>query len=648
MKRNLKKNGAITLIALVITIIVLIILAGVSINLVVGDNGIITKAKDAKEKTEIASLKTEISLEILEKQMESSETGIGITNEDIRSILSKYGEVTYEDDEVTVKGVIPEGKNYEILLSEIWNSSIESDYNKEKKVNAPKLLTGMTPIKFEYPTDDAMGKIVETTKNDNDWYEYGETYETRRWANAQTEDGSMWVWIPRFAYKISGTTIDVKFLIGTTDNYYADDGTIKTAQRQTIVDETIDTTSDYTVHPAFTDESSINYANGGWDKELTGIWVAKFEAGYASGNNNAEVKASNVNYSQSSVWGKAVEVGTTSDGWQSARNWLDGIYEETTTSIKYPTFQGTTYAMNYINHNDAYNIAKSLTDSGNIYGLNSNNADSHLMKNSEWGAVTYLSQSKYGQNGTEITINNASLNSGNSSTTKANGNNVASVYAVTGCTSNTTNTTNTGENKTTIGAINGVTKNTATSEGIYTWNQKTGQNASTTGTIYGIYDFSGGLWERTADFISNGNTNLLIFGKALLDETNVIYTINGDTKTITANTGTSTKYVSIYPNNESGESNTDTASQKNFANNKKIYGDAVRETTSSTAGTSNTGWNKSSWNSGYSCFPGLGDPFFRRGGGFWHSSDGGAFAFRRNDGNSNFGDGFRAVLVENV
>ena len=45
-----KKNGGITLIALVVTIIVLIILAGVSISMLTGQNGILTRAAEAKEK----------------------------------------------------------------------------------------------------------------------------------------------------------------------------------------------------------------------------------------------------------------------------------------------------------------------------------------------------------------------------------------------------------------------------------------------------------------------------------------------------------------------------------------------------------------------------------------------------------------------
>lgn len=50
-----KKERGITLVALVVTIVVLLILAGVSISLVLGDNGIINKAKDAKTQYENAA-----------------------------------------------------------------------------------------------------------------------------------------------------------------------------------------------------------------------------------------------------------------------------------------------------------------------------------------------------------------------------------------------------------------------------------------------------------------------------------------------------------------------------------------------------------------------------------------------------------------
>ena len=61
-KRKFTNNGGITLIALVITIIVLLILAGVSITMLSGDNSILSRAGQAKERTEFAKVKEEIAL----------------------------------------------------------------------------------------------------------------------------------------------------------------------------------------------------------------------------------------------------------------------------------------------------------------------------------------------------------------------------------------------------------------------------------------------------------------------------------------------------------------------------------------------------------------------------------------------------------
>ena len=134
---------------------------------------------------------------------------------------------------------------------------------------------------------------------------------------------------------------------------------------------------------------------GGWDKELTGMYVAKFEAGFPEGNNTTASVKSSVSYTQTNAEVRAVEAGTLGDSIQDARNWLDGIYGETETKISYPVFQPVTYAMNYIDINDAYNICKVMNESGNIYGFTTNSSDTHLMKNSEWGMVSYLSYSKY-------------------------------------------------------------------------------------------------------------------------------------------------------------------------------------------------------------------------------------------------------------
>ena len=60
----LKQNKGITLVALVITIIVLLILAGVSISLVVGDNGVLTQAKGSSDATKLGQMKEAMGLAI--------------------------------------------------------------------------------------------------------------------------------------------------------------------------------------------------------------------------------------------------------------------------------------------------------------------------------------------------------------------------------------------------------------------------------------------------------------------------------------------------------------------------------------------------------------------------------------------------------
>ena len=70
----------------------------------------------------------------------------------------------------------------------------QTAYSTTKNVNVPNIKTGMTPIKF------SSGSAVETTESDSNWYSYNDVTETgagtSNWANVQTDDGSMWVWLP--------------------------------------------------------------------------------------------------------------------------------------------------------------------------------------------------------------------------------------------------------------------------------------------------------------------------------------------------------------------------------------------------------------------------------------------------------------------
>ena len=87
MKRT-KQNG-ITLIALVITIVVLLILAAVSIATLTGENGILTQANSAKEQTEIASVREQAQMDIANWTAERLRNGESteLNDETVKSII---------------------------------------------------------------------------------------------------------------------------------------------------------------------------------------------------------------------------------------------------------------------------------------------------------------------------------------------------------------------------------------------------------------------------------------------------------------------------------------------------------------------------------------------------------------------------------
>ena len=128
---NLKNKRGITLIALVITIIVLLILAAVSIATLTGENGILTRATDSKEQTEIASVKEQAQLDIANWIAERLKNNEDTTLDDtiIKNIIEtanasntdKYYKELQSDKIITPSG-------YEVLYSELYaNGGIQTE-----------------------------------------------------------------------------------------------------------------------------------------------------------------------------------------------------------------------------------------------------------------------------------------------------------------------------------------------------------------------------------------------------------------------------------------------------------------------------------------------------------------------------------------
>ena len=132
MKKILeKKQKGITLIALVITIIVLIILAGVAISLTLGQNGLLNRTKEAREKYEIASAKEYIELKIDECIIEK---GGDASLQDIIDYLAEDSSVTYYvalEEVGLVAGEVDIGSPKEIYV--VYNS-YQFKVNESKKV----------------------------------------------------------------------------------------------------------------------------------------------------------------------------------------------------------------------------------------------------------------------------------------------------------------------------------------------------------------------------------------------------------------------------------------------------------------------------------------------------------------------------------
>ena len=609
-KIECKRNKGITLIALVVTIIVLLILAGVSINMLTGQNGILNRASEAKEKTEnaqteelvkfavMSSIGTDglIDLNQLKTEIESQGGRVTGTTFPVTVIMGKssyqidqtgniteasttpqisYTVTNTDGTEITdtANSNLPESAKLNVTITNISELTVTSIKIKKSsgteitgatidlsKGTASVEITENGNYVVEIVATDKKGKnasaspeiqvsgkikvanleanwtTADSSNNNDDWYAYKDNlgnkaqvnapklangmtaikYSTdsdltagSKWANAMTKDGSMWVWIPRYAYKITytnssnksaGGTINIAFLKDTTNEFL--DSSIKGDVVTAINADGTVPQGKWVLGPAFTLGT----------ESIEGFWFAKFEAsntdGTATDNPNLtlQIKPNVVS------WRRITSLN------------MFTACQNLTSDSKYST---------YFNSKDKINT--------------------HMTKNVEWGAVAYLAHSKYGLNGDEIGINaNSSYKTG-------------------------------------IG-INGSSE----------YNTDVGKNSSTTKNVYGIYDMSGGAYEYVAACYKTENATKL--------------TDNKDTAYIN-------KYIDVYDSYSSSK-----------------FGDAVFETSSSSS-------SSTSWFSDRSDFVNSSGPVFERGGSFGNGSLAGLFHFDYCHGGAISGHGFRPVCV---
>ena len=138
----MKEERGITLVSLVVTIIILIILAGVSLNLTLGQNGIITKAKQAKENTELAKIEEETALNELYMQMESEG---GVTGDISYDAIAKLVEFKREiANYIGEAGGIPPEITADTTTFGNSIKNIVTEVTKDATATAADITTGKT------------------------------------------------------------------------------------------------------------------------------------------------------------------------------------------------------------------------------------------------------------------------------------------------------------------------------------------------------------------------------------------------------------------------------------------------------------------------------------------------------------------------
>ena len=437
-----------------------------------------------------------------------------------------------------------------------------SSYKIGNEPNKPELTSNMIPVYYDSTSSSWKKADSSNTNETYKWYDY----DNKMWANAVTvtetnrstylnanagteinmdDINTMWVWIPRYTYTYLNTNtpeeIKIKFENGTESH-----GTIKctdavtggsTTTSQTCTDTTKGSlkagTSTYT-HPAFTFG----------DKELTGLWVGKFESS-ATTIPTSDSTAESTVIIKPNV--ESLRLKAISYQFRDARQ-----MEKANNVYGFPQSSSTTFNWN-----------------GNLTG-DTNNIDIHMMKNTEWGAVTYLYHSKYGRctDGTceEITITNC-----NTYTTGIGADEVSERESSATCT--------TDKNK---------------------YNGESGVKASTTGNVYGVYDMSGGSFENT---MSN-----------MVNSSNQFYTGSA------SNWSTTTYPLAKYYDSYTYGGNTTTYARGRL-------GDATVEMSLSSD-------SRTTWYSDYADFPGSSYSWFKRGGFYNDGTIAGAFGFAYDNGSA--------------
>lgn len=126
-------------------------------------------------------------------------------NNEEKNKCSDLADYSYVKKEKSAYFSINISGDYEFIIEDTNSVQYPQIVKTFNLCNSPILIDGMKGI---YWNGDEEKEITSIT--DSNWYDY--SYDELKMANAKTEDGNYWVWIPRFCFKESKENIDIKYI----------------------------------------------------------------------------------------------------------------------------------------------------------------------------------------------------------------------------------------------------------------------------------------------------------------------------------------------------------------------------------------------------------------------------------------------------
>lgn len=251
---------------------------------------------------------------------------------------------------------------FKILATSVLPTGSQNASDITQTVNQPRLLPGMTAVKVE---ENRIVDIKEPLLNKDNWYNYSNNI----WANAKTKDGSLWVWIPTFAYKITYYNDENKTSI---KGYTANNGYYN-ANNERVTDFELVKSNYFKIETKFV-TTSTSLPNG-WQ-----IHPAFYKGDASAGRSQV-----------------------LSEGFWMSK----GLAQKSQDNM--PIFSLNQTNPDYKNWFDAYNSLDQLAFSENKYGLTGDFAKVNLPRNTEIGSLIYLTLANNMQNSEYSTGNNSGI-----------------------------------------------------------------------------------------------------------------------------------------------------------------------------------------------------------------------------------------------